>query len=232
MNLVISLGLSFSLLLAPCFAAAGAANDWLQGFGASARVIQQKAWHVAEGDRVALVDQAGKLTLVVLAANHIVAATVILADQAAVGSQVICDGDDNEVACSNFVLDLAPYKISSTQTAIGVRFNKTATYFAGESDSEYLALYVIRGKALTKVLETDMKTQQIQRGPNDAIESSCVLSPIETSTQRHFDMVKTCHIGFSSLVLDDDSGRDPKARRETRRTRIRWSGERYVEPQE
>lgn len=229
MNLVTYLGLSISLLQVPCFAAAGTANEWLHGFGASAHVIKQKAWHVAEGDQVALVDQAGKLTLVVLAANHIVAETVIYARDAA---DSVCYDEENQVSCSDFELDLAPYKISSTQTAIGVRFNQTDTYIAGETNSEYLALYVIRGKGLSKVLETAMKMQEEQRGPNDAIVSSCVLSPIKTSTQGHFDMAKTCHIVFSSLILDDDSGRDPKERNQTKRTRIRWSGERYVEPKQ
>ena len=132
------------------------------------------------------------------------------------------DGD----FCKELNLDLAPYRITSTEIAIGVRTKYHGVYPAGESDSEGLALFQVAGNRLAKIFSENMQDSSEERGPNEMLSSTNVLRVGPTKTAGHFDLVLVRHNRVEPL-LDDAGSPPPKSTLEKRK--FVWNGSAYKE---
>jgi hypothetical protein len=129
------------------------------------------------------------------------------------------DGED----CPELHLDLAPYKISSSDTALGVRTKIHAVFPAGESETEELTLFHIVGGTLKPIFSAEMNLRDEQRGPGDATRSESTLRISDHQTSGHFDLLLTERSHFQKLLDPDDEGRSEQIRR-----RFRWRGNGYT----
>lgn len=105
---------------------------------------------------------------------------------------------------SGLALDLAPYAISENQIAIGIRWSRHDYFPAGESDSKMLRLYVQTDKSLRQILELNMGTDSTQRGPNDDIQTKCILKIGKVKHFEYFDLSHSCKTRVTPLVNEDE----------------------------
>ncbi len=128
------------------------------------------------------------------------------------------NGDD----CPAMHLDLAPYRISPTETALGLRIRVHSVFPAGESEAEKLTLFRIVGNRLKPIFSAEMMLRDAQRGPGDLTTSESTLQVTGQKTSGYFDLLLVESTRFEKL-LDSGDGR-------TKRTqhRFRWQGDGYA----
>jgi hypothetical protein len=206
--------------------------------------LEVKAWNSIAGSFVALMyierDEVVRTeglepTLAVLKVSEhgieIIARAAIKADacRRLAADEMALARQDDGTSCTEMRLDLAPYRISPSETALGVRTKVHAVYPAGESDEEALTLFAIKGDTLKPIFSHDMASEASERGPNDMITSSSKLRVTDHQTAGHFDLLLIERIQVEELVHRDDDAR-PKDRSErTERRRFVWRGDGYRE---
>ena len=156
---------------------AGVCRNWPGNIG---RVIVAFAYD-------AEVEYEKKLLVAVLdSATH----RVIAAYQDVIGEDAA-----TQVSSSSLTLDLAPYKLSATTRAFGLRVNtfQDRCSFEGGFDNE-LTLFVVTGKALRPVLSETISRWRNARGNRcggeevERVESNVVISVEPRSTQGFADL--------------------------------------------
>jgi hypothetical protein len=135
---------------------------------------------------------------------------------------VLTDGNQ----CMEIHLDLAPYKITSTETAIGVRTKVHEVYPAGEGDSEYLTLFDIAGHNLRKIFSESMSSDDEERGPNEFLHSKSILQVSTQLTADHFDLLLIENNRVDELV-ETRKAHHPAPKQTTHR--FTWKASAYVE---
>ncbi len=134
-------------------------------------------------------------------------------------------GDPDGTRCVDFHFDLAPYRITLTETAIGVRTKIHSIYPAGESDSENLTLFAIDAHHLKPVFNEEMAGSYEERGPNEMLTSKATLQVGPQETGDHFDLFMLEHDRTDKLV-EDGGGHPGKS---LARRRFAWNGSTYKE---
>ncbi|MEO7114215.1 MAG: hypothetical protein ABI183_27485 [Polyangiaceae bacterium] len=140
-----------------------------------------------------------------------------------------CDaptGNDDDAP--ELALDLAPYRITDQERAIGVRVTCHQTFPAGEASRSELVLFA-RSAASAKasledVFRISVADHEEQRGPGDAIDELATVSVLPRKTAGHFDLSVRRTTTIASL--DATAGRPAKTRVAT--MRFVWNGSRYV----
>jgi hypothetical protein len=128
--------------------------------------------------------------------------------------------------CQEFDFDLAHYRITPTETAIGIRTKYHDIYAAGEGDYEDLTLFDVAGHKLTPIFSEIMNDSSEERGPNEMNSSKATLQISAQQTRGHFDLVLVEKNRTEALVDDPSAGHPSKG---TKRRRFAWSGSAYVE---
>ncbi|MBV8962812.1 MAG: hypothetical protein JO068_21130 [Hyphomicrobiales bacterium] len=128
------------------------------------------------------------------------------------------DGGD----CPAMHLDLAPYRISPTETALGLRTKTHEVFPAGESEAEKLTLFRILGHTLKPIFSAEMMYSDEQRGPGDLTTSESTLQVSEQKTSGYFDLVLV-ETTRSEKIFDTNYSRTKRTQR-----RFSWQGGRYV----
>jgi hypothetical protein len=98
------------------------------------------------------------------------------------------NGDD----CTEMHLDLAPYRISRSATALGLRTKIHSVFGAGENEAEYLTLFEIIGdrrQELRPIFAHEMSVSDEQRGPGDMTTVERTLRISDQLTSGYFDLL-------------------------------------------
>jgi hypothetical protein len=116
-------------------------------------------------------------------------------------------------------LDLADYRITASETAIGVRF--TCEFQALGAEGNVTRLYLFRQEAstLSMILAEDVEISQYDRVANEFVDSHGTLIMQSTQASGMFDILLRM-----TDVFRRDSG---KTRRKTREQRYQWKGRQY-----
>jgi hypothetical protein len=133
-------------------------------------------------------------------------------------------GDD----CEDMRLDLAPYRISASETALGLRTTIRSVFGAGESEAEYLTLFAISGDrrdALRPIFSHAMSVSDVQRGPGDMTTLETTLRVSDHLTAGHFDLL------LAESSRRDKIGGSSGATVKRVEHRFLWQGEGYVAAQ-
>jgi hypothetical protein len=128
--------------------------------------------------------------------------------------------------CQAFTFDLAPYRITPTETAIGIRIQVHDIYAAGEGDDETLTLFNVTGHQLTPIFSEEMSGSFEERGPNEMNTSKSTLQVTQQKTKDHFDLLLVDHNVTERLLSDSTAGHPGK---HLVKRRFTWNGSRYVE---
>jgi hypothetical protein len=128
--------------------------------------------------------------------------------------------------CQAFTFDLAPYRLTPAETAIGIRTQSHEIYPAGEGDDEDLTLFSITGHQLKPVFSATMSSSSEERGPNEMLTSKSTLQISQQKTGDHFDLLLVDHDDTEKLVSDASGGHPGKHL--VKRT-FTWNGSAYVE---
>jgi hypothetical protein len=128
--------------------------------------------------------------------------------------------------CTEFDFDLAPYRITPTETAIGVRTKYHSFYAAGEGEYEELALFDLVGHELRQVFSEEMSSSMEERGPNEMDSSKSTLQVTTQKTKDHFDLLLVDHNRVETLT--DGPSTNPPGRTLAKH-RFIWNGTVYVE---
>jgi hypothetical protein len=193
---------------------------------------EQKAWKENPGYTVLLTsapssDLANKAVLTVLKDGAVVAQATDKDKSCDLADDYLYGGKDG-TACS-VALDLAPYRISESEFAIGVRWHQDETFPAGENNAEVLRLWRLSAGMLSKILDTQMRDSDEQRGPNEESEERCTLNVSETKSLGYDDLVKKCTSVTGPLMDDPDDRQDRPTRSSSIETLFKWDGSKYVE---
>lgn len=139
-----------------------------------------------------------------------------------------CDEPESaEGTASNFELDLAPYRITEHERAIGVRLACHQTFGAGEASRKELVLFArdpANAKSLHEIFRTSAEDHEEQRGPGDLIDDTTTVSVQPQMTAQHFDLSVRTTTVISSL----DSASTRPASTHVKTTRFVWDGSHYV----
>ena len=106
------------------------------------------------------------------------------------------DGD----LCKEFDFDFASYRITPTETVIGVRTKFHSFYIAGEGEYEDLMLFEVVGRELKQVFSRTMSYSMEERGPNEMDSSKAVLQISPQKTKDHFDLLIVEHKRVETLT--------------------------------
>jgi len=119
-------------------------------------------------------------------------------------------------------LDLAPYKISGSLTALGLCLKTREVFPAGESEAEGLTLFQITGNRLKPIFSHEMSLLDEQRGPGELTTIETMLTISDRQTSGHFDLLLVEHARLEKI----GGAGEP----ETTRTRYRfqWRGKAYA----
>jgi hypothetical protein len=119
----------------------------------------------------------------------------------------------------SFKLDLADYRITAGETAIGTRF--TCDFQAPGAEGTVTRLYLFRQEAgtLSKILAENVELSQYDRVANEYVDSHGILIMQRTQTSGVFDILLRMTDVFRS-----ESG---KTRKKTREQRYQWKGSQY-----
>lgn len=120
-------------------------------------------------------------------------------------------------------LDLAPYNISSTVTAFGIRVSCNTSFPAGENDTDTLFLYRTTGKTLTEIFSVNVANNDRQRGPNDVTEQTAVVKIGKNSTNEFKDLIVETTIRHSLFYQEANAA----VRSEKKTDRYKWLGKSY-----
>lgn len=111
-------------------------------------------------------------------------------------------------------LDLAKYDVTPTETAIGVRLQRTRSYAGnGESSLTTLVLYLPRGRQLEHILgtfvayESNLAGDWGEDGIRDRVGSSdqATLIVSKKKTKGHFDLIRKTGSGTQHLRWDGNT---------------------------
>ncbi|WP_158820627.1 hypothetical protein [Granulicella sp. S156] len=132
------------------------------------------------------------------------------------------DGD----LCKEFDFDFAPYRITPTETVIGVRTKFHSFYIAGEGEYEDLTLFELVGHELKPVFSEIMSSSMEERGPNEMDSSKTVLQVSPQKTRDHFDLLVVEHHNVETLTDGPSTNRPGRT---LSKRRFVWNGTAYVE---
>jgi hypothetical protein len=130
-----------------------------------------------------------------------------------------------ELDSPSFNLDFAAYQIRDGEFAFGVRFQHVTHFAAGENTSEVLHLFRQDCSRLIDVLHTEVRADDVQRGPNDHSESASVIIVAPETTHGFHDIVVQRR--FTTAPLSEDARSTSGHKSERSAERWKWSGERY-----
>jgi hypothetical protein len=130
-----------------------------------------------------------------------------------------------ELSSPRFKLDFAPYEIRGGDFAFGVRFEHVTRFAAGESTTEVLHLFRQDCSRLVDILHTEVRTDDVQRGPNDHSTSASVLVVSPETTRGFHDIV--IRRTFTTAPLSEDEPSTSGRRTEHRAERWQWSGDHF-----
>jgi hypothetical protein len=184
------------------------------------KILSQKKWKAIPNTEIALAQKGKKHFLIIL--NEKEKTTRARAE---IISEENCNDPEND--CKDFSLDLAPYKVTSDLTAIGVRWKQYSEYPAGESNSKILQLFLLKDTTLIKIFESTMELSATQRGPGELLTKKCILNISEKKTKEHFDLEKVCTKKVEALLENINASKIPPIiNKET--TRYVWDGNKYI----
>ncbi len=118
------------------------------------------------------------------------------------------NGDD----CQEMHLDLAPYRITPSTTALGLRTMIHSVFGAGEDSTQYLTLYEVLGegqKTLRPIFSHEMSASDEQRGSGDLSTAENTLRISDHSTAGYFDLILDERVSSEKI---GDSGK-PRVKR-------------------
>jgi hypothetical protein len=128
-------------------------------------------------------------------------------------------GSEDDESAPALSLDLAPYKMTPSSTALGVRLHCRYTFPAGEGDNTYLALFEVAPGTLRLVFETPIETHDHQRvNPDDDFETKGVVIVQKTAQKGHFDW----------LLQTTQTGGAAGSSKRIEKTVFVWNDERYT----
>lgn len=142
------------------------------------------------------------------------------------GADKVDDPATEGTLCKKFDFDLAPYRITPTETAIGVRIRYHNFYPAGEGQYEDLTLFEAVGHELKPVFSEEMSGSFEERGPNEMNTSKATLQVSAQKTGDHFDLLLVEHRRTEKLTEDSSAGHPGST---LVKRRFVWSGSAYVE---
>ena len=134
-------------------------------------------------------------------------------------------GPDGDV-CKEFDFDFAPYRITSTETVLGVRTKFHDFYPAGEGVHEDLTLFEMVGHELKQVFSETMSSSMEERGPNEMDSSKATLQVSPQKTRDHFDLLLVDHERVETLTDGPSTNRPGRT---LVKRRFVWNGTVYVE---
>jgi hypothetical protein len=124
-----------------------------------------------------------------------------------------------------FKLDFAAYQIRDGEFAFGVRFEHVTEFPAGNNATEVLHLFRQDCGRLIDIFHTEVRSDDVQRGPNDHSESASVVIIAPETTRGFHDIVVQRSFAVSPLLEDQPSTSGRRTGQHAERWR--WSGERY-----
>lgn len=168
---------------------------------------------------ILLRDKGGKLALVARAEVDAVLCRELPQDETRLEENL--DGDH----CKAMQLDLAAYRISRSETAVGLRKTFHSVFPEVETEVEGLTLFRIAGKILKPVFFLPaMKLRDEQRGSGDLTTSESTLRISHHRTSGYFDLVVTEKTAVEKLL---DTGHALLRERRVQ-WRYRWRGYGYA----
>jgi len=132
------------------------------------------------------------------------------------------DGD----LCKEFDFDFAPYRITPTETVLGVRTKFHSFYIAGEGEYGDLTLFEVVGHELKPVFSEVMSSSLEERGPNEMDSSKAILQVSTQKTRDHFDLLLVEHDSVETLTDGPSTNRPGRT---LSKRRFVWNGTAYVE---